>query len=108
MRSDNGSEFVCAALAGWPPATGTEAIPVAPGRPWENGCVASAHGQARDEFFERHEFASVADARAKGAWDRREYNRVRPHSSLDSKTPQAFSDEWDRGRHGQPPSARKA
>jgi putative transposase len=108
LRSDNGSEFVCEALAGWLPATGTEAIPVAPGSPWENGFIESFHGRARDEFFELHEFESVADARAKGAWYRREYNRVRPHSSLDYKTPQAFSDECDRGLHGQPPLARKA
>lgn len=108
LRSDNGSEFVCAALAGWLPATGTEAIPVAPGSPWENGFIESFHGRARDEFFERHEFASVADARAKAAWYRREYNRVRPHSSLAYQTPQRFSDDCDRGLHGQPPLARKA
>jgi putative transposase len=37
IRSDNGSEFVCEALTGWLPGQGTEPIPVAPGRPWENG-----------------------------------------------------------------------
>jgi putative transposase len=107
LRSDNGSEFVCEALAGWLPAAGAEAIPVAPGSPWENGFIESFHGKARDEFFERHEFESVADARAQGRWYRREYNRVRPHSGLDYKTPQTFSDECDRGLHGQPPLARK-
>jgi putative transposase len=108
LRSDNGSEFVCEALAGWLPTTGTEAIPVAPGQPWENGVIESFHGRARDEFFEREEFASVADARAKAAWYRREYNRIRPHSSLAYQTPQRFSEECDRGLHGQPPLARKA
>jgi putative transposase len=108
LRSDNGSEFVCEALTGWLPAAGAEAIPVAPGSPWENGVIESLHGKARDEFFERQEFESVADARAQARWYRREYNRVRPHSSLDYKTPQAFSDECDRGLHGQPPCARKA
>jgi putative transposase len=105
LRSDNGSEFVCEALSGWLPAAGTEAIPVAPGSPWENGIIESFHGKARDEFFERSEFASVADARAQARWYRREYNRVRPHSALGYKTPQAFSDECDRGLHGQPPRA---
>jgi putative transposase len=108
LRSDNGSEFVCEALLGWLPSAGTEAIPVAPGSPWENGLVESFHGKARDEFFERHDFESVADARAKARWYRREYNRVRPHSGLGYKTPQAFSDECDRGLHGQPPLARMA
>jgi transposase InsO family protein len=104
MRSDNGSEFICEALAGWLPGQGTEPIPVAPGSPWENGFIESFHGKLRDEFLEREEFEDVPDAREKGAWFRREYNTVRPHSALDYKTPKEFSDECDRGQHGQPPS----
>ena len=45
----------------------------------------------RDEFLEREEFESVSDARAKGSWFRREYNAVRPHSSLGYATPKEFS-----------------
>ena len=91
IRSDNGSEFICAALAGWLPRVGTEPIPVAAGRPWENGYIESFHSRLRDEFLEREDFESVADARAKGAWFRREYNTVRPHSSLGYATPKEFS-----------------
>ena len=54
IRSDNGSEFVCKALADWLPSIGTEPIPVAPGSPWQNGFVESFHGRLRDEFLERH------------------------------------------------------
>jgi putative transposase len=103
IRSDNGSEFVCEALAGWLPAQGTEPIPVAPGRPWENGCSESFNSRFRDEFLEREEFEDVKDAREKAAWFRREYNAVRPHSAIDYKTPKQFSAECDAGRHGQPP-----
>ena len=46
----------------------------------------------RDEFLERVEFESVADARAKGGGD----NTIRPHSSIDYKTPREFSEECDR------------
>ena len=45
----------------------------------------------------------AADAKQKGAWFRREYNQVRPHSSLGYQTPREFSEECDRGLHGQPP-----
>jgi transposase InsO family protein len=103
IRSDNGSEFICAALTGWLPRAGTKPIPVAPARPWENGFIESFHGKLRDEFLEREEFESAEDARAKGAWWRREYNTVRPHSGLGYQTPKEFSDECDRGLHGQPP-----
>ena len=96
IRSDNGSEFICEALTGWLRGAGTEPIPVAAGRPWENGYIESFHSRLRDEFLEREEFESVADARAKGSWYRREYNTVRPHSSPSYATPREFSAACDR------------
>jgi len=103
IRSDNGSEFVCAALAGWLPAQGTEPIQVAPGSPWENGVGESFNSRFRDEFLEREEFEDVRDAREKGRWFKREYNAVRPHSALGYKTPKQFAAECDAGLQGQPP-----
>jgi transposase InsO family protein len=96
IRSDNGSEFICAALREWLAEVGAEPIPVAAGSPWENGYIESFHSRLRDEFLDRTEFASVADARAQGAWYRREYNRVRPHSSLGYATPEEFSATCDK------------
>ena len=102
IRSDNGSEFVCEALCGWLPQKGAEPIQVAPGSPWENGVGESFNSRFRDEFLEREEFEDGNDAREKARWFRREYNAVRPHSSLDYKTPREFSAECDAGLHGQP------
>ena len=96
IRSDNGSGFICAALVDWLPGVGAQSIPVAAGSPWENGYIESFHSRLRDEFLEREEFESVADARAKGSWYRREYNTVRPHSSLGDATPREFSATCDR------------
>lgn len=104
LRSDNGSEFICQALQGWLPSAGTKSILVAPGSPWENGYIESFNSRFRDEFLNGEEFETVADARAKGTWWRREYNTIRPHSSLSYKTPKEFSAECDGGRHGQPPN----
>jgi putative transposase len=91
IRSDNGSEFIRAAPVDWLPGVGTEPIPVAAASPWEDGYIESFHSRLRDEFPEREEFESVSDARAKGSWSRREYNAVRPHSSLGYATPKEFS-----------------
>jgi putative transposase len=98
IRSDNGSEFICEALMNWLPGVGTEPIPVAAGSPWENGYVESFHSRLRDEFLERVEFEDEADARAKAIWYRREYNAVRPHSSLGYATPKEFSASCDKRR----------
>jgi transposase InsO family protein len=98
IRSDNGSEFICEAPVNWLRAVGTEPIPVAAGSPWENGYIESFHCRLRDEFLERVEFEDVADARAKASWYRREYNAVRPHSSLGYATPKEFSAACDQGR----------
>ena len=79
-----------------------------PASPWENGYIESFHSRLRDEFLDREEFESVRDARAKGAWWRREYNKIRPHSSLGYKTPNEFSDECDRGLHDREPQMESA
>src|SRR5207248_8735501 len=96
IRSDHGSEFICATLVDWLPVVGAKSIPVDAGSPWEDGYIESFHSRLRDEFLEREEFESVADARAKGSWYRREYNTVRPHSSLGYATPREFSAACDR------------
>ncbi len=86
----------CAALVDWLPGVGANAIPVAAGSPWENGSIEAFHSRLRDEFLERVEFEDVADARAKASWYRREYNAVRPHSSLGYSTPKEFSAACDK------------
>jgi putative transposase len=96
IRSDNGSEFICEALTSWWKEVGTEPIPVEAGSPWQNGYIESFHSRLRDEFLERVEFESVADARAKATWFRREYNTIRPHSSIGYRTPREFGEECDR------------
>lgn len=103
IRSDNGSEFIGQAVRDWLPQAGAKAIPVTPASPWENGFIEAFHSRLRDELLNCDEFESVADAKAKAAWWRREYNRIRPHSGLDYKTPQMFSQECDHGQHGQRP-----
>lgn len=96
IRSANGSAFSCPARANWLPAQGSKPIPAAPGSPWENGFSESFHSRVRDEFLERHDVDSVADAQAPAHWWRREYNTMRPHSALGYQTPKEFSDAGDR------------
>ncbi len=101
IRSDNGSEFICEALVNWLPGVGARSIPVAAASPWEDGYIESFHSRLRDEFLERVEFEDVKDAQAKGSWFRREYNTVRPHSSLEYATPKEFSAACEERKAGQ-------
>ena len=91
LRCDNGGEFVGAALAAWLPHRGVELTPVEPASPWQNGYVESFHSRLRDEFLNGAAFDNVADANAQADAFRREYNQVRPHSSLNYQTPKAFA-----------------
>ena len=96
VRSDNGSEFIREALTSWWKEVGSGPIPVGAGSPWRNGYIESFPSRLRDEFLERVEFESVADARAKATWLRREYDTIRPHSSIGYKTPRELGEECDR------------
>jgi transposase InsO family protein len=97
-RGDNGSEFIGAARAKWLPARGTKALPVAPAGPWENGFGESFNSRFRDEF---------PDARAQGAWFRRGYSTVRPHSPLGQQTPRKFGDACARRERDCKPKPRR-
>jgi putative transposase len=91
MRSDNGPEFAAEVVRSWLEETGSGALYVAPGSPWQNGYAESFHSKVRDEFLNREEFESEPQARALGALWREEYNTGRPHSSLGYQTPAEFS-----------------
>jgi transposase InsO family protein len=91
VRSDNGPEFVAEAVRSWLERSGSGTLPVAPASPWQNGYAESFHSKLRDEFLDREEFESEAQARALGALWKEEYNTERPHSSLGYQTPAAFA-----------------
>ena len=86
LRSDNGPEFVCDAIADWAKnRIGLAFIP--PGTPWNNGYVESFHARQRDECLNINSFYSVLHAKVVIADWNHEYNHVRRHSSLNYKTP---------------------
>jgi len=87
IRSDNGPEFTAALVRGWLERLEVRTLFIEPGSPWENGYNESFNGKLRDELLNLEVFASVGEARVLvEAW-RREYNEVRPHSSLGYRPP---------------------
>jgi transposase InsO family protein len=60
---------------------------IEPGSPWENGYVESFIGKLRDELLDREIFTNLVEAKILIEGWRKEYNQVRPHSSLGYRPP---------------------
>ncbi|MBE5075130.1 IS3 family transposase [Erythrobacteraceae bacterium E2-1 Yellow Sea] len=94
--SDNGTELTSNAVLAWCGEIGVEWHYIAPGRPMQNGYVESFNGRMRDELLNETLFMSMAHARVEIATWVDDYNRERPHSSLDYETPAAFAAKLDK------------
>lgn len=90
IRSDNGPEFVSKALLKWAIANKLDPALIDPGKPWQNGTNESFNGKFRDECLGMEWFRTRTEARVRIETWRQHYNGVRPHSSLNKQTPQAF------------------
>lgn len=90
---DHGPEFISRALDIWAYRHGIELVFIRPGKPVENAYVESFHSRFRDECLSAHWFLALADARFQIEQWRRDYNEVRPHSSLGNRTPREFTEE---------------
>jgi len=87
IRSDNGPEFTAKAVRGWLNRLGVKTLFIEPGSPWENGYIESFNGKLRDELLNREVFYTLTEAKVLIEQWRKEYNQVRPHSSLDYRPP---------------------
>lgn len=87
IRSDNGPELTAKALREWLSDLGVKTLFIEPGSPWENGYVESFNGKLRDELLNREVFTTLFEAKVLIENWRREYNEIRPHSSLGYRAP---------------------
>jgi len=91
LVTDNGPEFAGRALDVWAYEHGVRLHFIEPGKPVQNAFIESFNGKMRDECLNEHWFLSLGEARQMiEAW-RRDYNEVRPHTSLGNRTPQEFT-----------------
>jgi putative transposase len=87
IRSDNGPEFTAKAVRSWLSRLGVKTLFIEPGSPWENGYIESFNGKLRDELLNREIFTTLTEAKILIEQWRREYNQIRPHSSLGYRPP---------------------
>ncbi len=90
IRSENGPEFVSAAVLRWLTGAQIETAHISPGKPSQNGTNESFNSRFRDEclnmewFRTRREAAAIIEA-----W-RQHHNEIRPYSRLGYLTPIEF------------------
>ncbi len=87
IRSDNGPEFTAKVVRKWLKRLEVITLFIEPGSPWENGYNESFNAKLRDEVLNREIFTSLQEAKILVERWRREYNQVRPHSSLGYRPP---------------------
>ena len=87
IRSDNGPEFTAKAIRSWLNRLGVKTLFIEPGSPWENGYIESFNGKLREELLNREIFTTLTEAKVLIEQWRKEYNQVRPHSSLGYRPP---------------------
>jgi putative transposase len=90
LRSDNGPEFVSRAVLKWLTELNIVTAHIDPGKPWQNGTNESFNGKFRDECLSMEWFRNRIDAKITIEHLRRQYNEIRPHSSLGQLTPVEF------------------
>ncbi len=91
LQVDVGTEFTSKHFDAWAYLRGINVDFIRPGKPVDNAHIESFNGRLRDERLNSKWFESLDDARkALQDW-RRDYNEVRPHSSLGDMPPSAFA-----------------
>lgn len=92
ITTDNGPEFAGKAMDEWAYRRGVKLHFIRPGKPIENAYAESFNGRFRDECLNTNWFISLKHARDTIEDWRRDYNEVRPHSSLNDRTPREYAE----------------
>lgn len=91
ITMDNGPEFAGKVLDEWAYRKGVKLNFIRPGKPIENAYAESFNGRFRDECLNTNWFMNIKHAREVIEEWRRDYNEVRPHSSLNDRTPKEYA-----------------
>jgi len=87
IRSGNGPEFTSKKVRDWLRRIEVMTLFIEPGSPWENGYIESFNGKLRDELLNGEVFDTLLVAKVLIERWRRDYNAIRPHSSLGYRAP---------------------
>ena len=97
VGSDNGTELTSSAILTWTADSRVDCHYIGPGKPVQNAFIESFNGRLRDSSSTRRcHVAGQAHATLE-EW-RRDYNTVRPHSSIGWLRPDAYAERFSMQR----------
>ena len=96
ITSDNGPEFTSAEYESWAHRNEVLTAYIQPGRPSQNGFIESFHGRFRDECLKMNIFEDLRDCEKVIVEWKRDYNNLRPHSSLNDEVPSKIWKQFQR------------
>jgi putative transposase len=82
------------AVREWLGRLGAITLFIEPGSPWENGYCESFNGKLRYGLLDVEIFFTLQEAKILIESWRREYNTIRPHSSLEGRPPAPETMAW--------------
>ena len=101
--TDHGPEFTSRALHQWAMCRSVKLHHIQPGKPTQNAYIESFNGTFRDDCLNQHWFSSLAEAALLIEHWRKEYNALRPHSSIGRVPPDTFALQHFKTQPNQPP-----
>jgi len=96
IRMDNGPELTSRRFMSWCIDRKITANYIQPGKPVQNSYIESFNGRFRDECLNANWFRNLFEVRHRIAIWQDDYNKARPHSALDYRTPDEFAAQWRR------------
>ena len=91
IQVDNGPEFISKDVDLWAYWNKVKLDFSRPGKPTDNATIESFNARFHQECLNMNWFLSLNDARGKIESWRKDYNAVRPHSSLNNLAPEEFA-----------------
>jgi len=87
VLSDNGPEFTAEAVRDWPNRLGVRTLFIELGSPRENGYIEAFNRKLRDKLLNKEIFTMLLEVKMLIEVWRKEYNHLRPYSSLGYRPP---------------------
>ena len=95
ILTDNGPEFISGSYALWAIQNKVRIEHIEPGKPSQNAFVEAFNSIFRDQCLNENWFLTLEDARQTISTWRTTYNQIRPHGSLEGKTPEEYRLEFE-------------